>query len=95
MQLQKEVISAQKSQAVKNSVALKSLGEKGFEIKGGGQQMAAMMLMLIKFNNGFISLVFIRSAIHISNNPLSPPPFASFYIATINAHVKFQAKICN
>jgi len=32
-------------------VALKSLGEKSWEIKGGGQEMAAMMLMLINFNN--------------------------------------------
>ena len=33
----------------KNGVALKSLSEKSCEIKGGGQEMAAMMLMLIKF----------------------------------------------
>ena len=40
------------SQAVKKkSAALKSLGEKNYEIKGGGQEMAAMMLMLINFNN--------------------------------------------
>ena len=35
----------------KNGVALKSLGEKSCEIKGGGQEMAAMMLTLINFNN--------------------------------------------
>ena len=35
----------------KNGVALKSLSEKRCEIKGGGQEMAAMMLMLINFNN--------------------------------------------
>ena len=39
------------SQAVKNGVALKSLGEKSCKTKGGGQEMAAMMLMLINFNN--------------------------------------------
>ena len=39
------------SQAVKKGAALKSLGEKSCEIKGGGQQMAAMMLILINFNN--------------------------------------------
>ena len=33
--IQKEVISAQNSQAVKNGAALKSLGEKSCEIKGG------------------------------------------------------------
>ena len=33
-------------------MALKRLGEKSCEIKGGGQEMAAMMLMLINFNNG-------------------------------------------
>ena len=32
------------SQAVKKGVALKNLGEKSCEIKGGSQQMAAMML---------------------------------------------------
>ena len=31
----------------KIGAALKSLGEKSCEIKGGGQQMAAMMLMLV------------------------------------------------
>ena len=35
----------------KKSAALKNLGEKSCEIKGGGQEMAAMMLMLINFNN--------------------------------------------
>ena len=39
------------SQAVKKWCGLKSLGEKSCEIKGGGQEMAAMMLMLINFNN--------------------------------------------
>ena len=39
------------SQAVKNSATLKRLGEKSCEIKGGGQEMAAMMFMLINFNN--------------------------------------------
>ena len=31
--------------------SLKSLGEKSYEIKGGSQEMAVMMLMLISFNN--------------------------------------------
>ena len=44
-------LSTQNSQFVKNGVALKSLGEKSYEIKGGSQEMAAMMLMLINFNN--------------------------------------------
>ena len=39
------------SQAVKKNVALKSLGEKSCEIKGGGQEMVAMMLMLINDYN--------------------------------------------
>ena len=39
------------SHAMKNGVALKILGEISFEIKGGGQEMAAMMLLLINFNN--------------------------------------------
>ena len=30
-----------------------SLGEKSCEIKDGGQEMAAMMLMLINFNNAY------------------------------------------
>ena len=52
--VQKGVKSTQNSQAVKNGAALKSLGEKTCEIKGGGQEMAAMMLMLKKFNNGCV-----------------------------------------
>ena len=42
------------SQAVKKSADLKSLGEKSCEIKGDGQEMAAMMLMLINFNNALV-----------------------------------------
>ena len=42
------------SQAVKKWCGLKSLGEKSCEIKGGGQEMAAMMLMLKIFNNGCV-----------------------------------------
>ena len=37
------------SQAVKKGVALKNLGKKSCEIKSGGQEMAAMMLMLELF----------------------------------------------
>ena len=47
------------SQAVKKGVAFKSLDEKSCEIKGGGQQMAAMMLIVINFNNGCALLKFI------------------------------------
>ena len=39
------------NQAVKKWCGLKILGEKSCEIKGGSQEMAAMMLMLINFNN--------------------------------------------
>ena len=38
----------------KTAKALKSLGLISCEIKSGGQEMAAMMLMLINFNNGFV-----------------------------------------
>ena len=38
----------------KKSAALKSLGEKCCEIKGGDQEMAAIMLMLKNFNNGCV-----------------------------------------
>ena len=38
MQLQKEVISVQKQQAVKKGVAPKCQGEKRCEIKGDGQE---------------------------------------------------------
>ena len=44
------------SQAVKNGAALKSLGEKICEIKGGGQEMVAMMLILINFNNASLTV---------------------------------------
>ena len=47
--VQKDVKSTQKSQAMKNGAALNSLGEKSCEIKGGGQEMAAMMLILKNF----------------------------------------------
>ena len=46
--------SHKNSQAVKKGVALKSLGLKSCEIKGGDQQMAAIMLMLINFNTAHI-----------------------------------------
>ena len=52
--VQNEVKFTQNSQAVKNGVALKILGEKSCEIKGGGLEMAAMMLMLKKINNGCV-----------------------------------------
>ena len=39
------------SQAVKKSCSFISLGEKSCEIKGGSEEMAAMMLMKIKFDN--------------------------------------------
>ena len=43
---------------MKNGAALKSLGEKSCEIKDGGQEMAAMMLMLKNFNNAQALLKF-------------------------------------
>ena len=52
--VQKEVKSTQKkskkntAKLGKSGTALKSLGEKSCEIKGGGQEMAAIMLMLKK-----------------------------------------------
>ena len=54
---------------MKNDVALKILGEKSCEIKGGGQEMAAMMLMLKFFNNGCVVSINIIAAISW------PPPF--------------------
>ena len=45
---------------MKNGAALKSLGEKSCEIKGGGQEMAAMMLMLKMFSNGCVHPGFLR-----------------------------------
>ena len=44
------------SQAVKKGVALKSLGENSCEIKGGSQQVAAMMLILINFNKAIFKV---------------------------------------
>ena len=52
LKIQKEVKSTQKQPSCKKkSAALKSLGEKSCEIKGGSQEMDVMMLMLKKFNN--------------------------------------------
>ena len=44
---------------MKSGAALKSLDENSSEIKGGGQEMAAVMLMLINFNNGCCALLKI------------------------------------
>ena len=53
--VQKGVKSTQKQPSCeKNGAALKNLGEKSCEFKGGGQEMAAMMLMLKNFNNGCV-----------------------------------------
>ena len=48
---------------MKNDAALKILGEKSCKIKGGGQELAAMMLMLINFNNAceFFSINIIAA----------------------------------
>ena len=59
MQLQKEAIY---TQAVKKGAALKSC-----EIKGSGQQMAAMMLMLINFNNT-LRIISIESLVYNTCN---------------------------
>ena len=53
-------------------MALKSLGEKSCEIKGGSQEMAAMMLMLKHFDNGCGLLKFI--SINIIAAISWPPP---------------------
>ena len=39
---------------IKRVLPSKSLGEKSCEIKGGNNEMVAMMWMIINFNNGFI-----------------------------------------
>ena len=39
--------TVQKQPSCEKGATLKSLGEKSCEIKGGGQQMATLMLMLI------------------------------------------------
>jgi len=44
MQLQKEVISIQKQQAVKKGAAPKCQGEKRCKIKGGSQEMAVIII---------------------------------------------------
>ena len=69
----KEVISTQKQPSCEKGAALKSLGEKSCEIKGGSQQMAAMMLMLIKFNNGLVKFISINIIAAIC----WPPPLIS------------------
>ena len=60
---------------MKKGVALISLSEKSCEIEGGGQQMAAMMLMLINFINGCALLKFI--SINIIAAICWPPPLIS------------------
>ena len=54
---------------MKKGAVLKSLGEKSCEIKGGGQQMAAMMLILITLLK-FISINIIAAICW-------PPPLIS------------------
>ena len=63
--VQKEVKSTQNSHAVKKWCSLKILGEKSCEIKGGGQEMAAMILILKKFNNGCVCIVKTYRSINI------------------------------
>ena len=46
-------IHTKNSQAMKNGAALKGLGEK---VESVTQEMAAMMLMLINFNNGCVKI---------------------------------------
>jgi len=55
------------------------LKKPGWEIKGGGHEMAAMMLMLVTFNNDCGIIVKINVIAAISWPPplisqLSPPP---------------------
>ena len=49
MPLQKEVISIQKQQAVKKGAAPNCQGEKRREIKGGGQELAVILVQWQKF----------------------------------------------
>ena len=61
--------TAQKQPSCEKRCGLKNLGEKSCDIKGGGQQMAAMMLMLINL------LKFI--SINIIGAICWPPPLMS------------------
>ena len=45
------ILSTQKLPSCEKRWGLKNLGEKSCEIKSDGQQMAAMILILINFNN--------------------------------------------
>ena len=63
---------------MKKGAALKGLGEKSCEIKGGGQKMAAMMLMLKKFNNGCVLLKFISINIIVAIS-WSPPLISQLF----------------
>ena len=65
---------------MKKGAVLKSLGEKSCEIKGGGQQMAVIMLMLINFNNGCALLKFISINI-IAANFWPPPLISQFFFS--------------
>jgi len=62
---------------VKKWCGLKSLGEKGWEIKGGGQEMAAMMLtvaLLLKFIS--INIIAVAATFDF------PPFFTQAFKAT-------------
>ena len=55
----------QNTQAVIKSVAIqKGQDEKGFEIKGGDQEMAIMMLMLIIFNDHPSLFILLKNDWH-------------------------------
>ena len=57
-------------------MAFKNFGEKSCEINGGGQEMAAMILMLITFNIGCALLTFISINTISELPPLIPQPFS-------------------
>ena len=52
------MLSPKRNRLYKKGAAFKSPGEKSCEIKGGGHEMAAMMLMVIHFNNAFFTQDF-------------------------------------
>ena len=56
--IQKEVKSMQKQlSCIKKVQPSTILHEKSCEMKGCGHEIAAMMLMIINFNNGFLALI--------------------------------------
>ena len=61
----------------KKCAAFKSLDEKGFEIKGGGHEMAALMLMIKSLNNGFVKIYYHQH--HCSHFMATTFDFTTFF----------------